>query len=234
MAISGKPVKVIHAGRSRRPINAGFLVAIGSGYNGGVVFVLDNYDSFTYNLVQYIGELGAKVEVRRNNEVTIGEIEAMHPERIVVSPGPCTPQEAGISIELIRHFAGRSQYGSQNKVPLLGVCLGHQAIGAAFGGEVVRAKNLMHGKTSQVEHDGKTIFRGLSSPMTATRYHSLIVAENGLPKDLEVSAWTSDKDGTRVIMGLRHRKFAVEGVQFHPESVLTDEGKKLVANFLRS
>ncbi|MGB6383887.1 MAG: aminodeoxychorismate/anthranilate synthase component II [Terriglobales bacterium] len=190
-----------------------------------MVFVLDNYDSFTYNLVQYIGELGAKVEVRRNNEVTIGEIETMRPERIVVSPGPCTPQEAGISIELILHFAGQ--------IPLLGVCLGHQAIGAAFGGEVVRAKNLMHGKTSQVEHDGKTIFRGLTSPMTATRYHSLIVAEDSLPEDLEVSAWTSDKDGTRVIMGLRHRKFAVEGVQFHPESVLTDEGKKLVANFLR-
>jgi anthranilate synthase/aminodeoxychorismate synthase-like glutamine amidotransferase len=191
-----------------------------------VVFVLDNYDSFTYNLVQYVGELGAKVEVRRNNEVTVDEIVALNPQRIVVSPGPCTPQEAGISIELIRHFAG--------KVPVLGVCLGHQAIGAAFGGEVVRAKNLMHGKTSQVEHDGKTIFRGLSSPMTATRYHSLIVAENNLPKDLEVSAWTSDKDGTRVIMGLRHRRFAVEGVQFHPESVLTNEGKKLVANFLRS
>jgi anthranilate synthase/aminodeoxychorismate synthase-like glutamine amidotransferase len=191
-----------------------------------VVFVLDNYDSFTYNLVQYVGELGAKVEVRRNNEVTVEEIVALSPQRIVVSPGPCTPQEAGISIELIRHFAG--------KVPVLGVCLGHQAIGAAFGGEVVRAKNLMHGKTSQVEHDGRTIFRGLSSPMTATRHHSLIVAENNLPKDLEVSAWTSDKDGTRVIMGLRHRKFAVEGVQFHPESVLTNEGKKLVANFLRS
>ena len=191
-----------------------------------MVFVLDNYDSFTYNLVQYVGELGAKVEVRRNNEVTVEEIVALSPQRIVVSPGPCTPQEAGISIELIRHFAG--------KVPVLGVCLGHQAIGAAFGGEVVRAKNLMHGKTSQVEHDGRTIFRGLSSPMTATRYHSLIVAENNLPKDLEVSAWTSDKDGTRVIMGLRHRKFAVEGVQFHPESVLTNEGKKLVANFLRS
>jgi anthranilate synthase/aminodeoxychorismate synthase-like glutamine amidotransferase len=225
MAISGKPVKVIHAGRSRRPINAGFLVAIGSGYNEGVVFVLDNYDSFTYNLVQYLGELGARVEVRRNNEVTVAEIEAARPERIVVSPGPCTPQEAGISIELIRHFAG--------KVPVLGVCLGHQAIGAAFGGKVVRAKKLMHGKTSQIEHDGKTIFGGLSSPMTATRYHSLIVAEDGLPADLEVSAWTSDKDGTRVIMGLRHKKFAVEGVQFHPESVLTDEGKKLVANFLR-
>ena len=191
-----------------------------------MVFVLDNYDSFTYNLVQYLGELGAQVEVRRNDEVTVQEIEAMHPGRIVVSPGPCAPQQAGISIELIRHFAG--------KVPLLGVCLGHQAIGAAFGGQVVRAKNLMHGKTSQVEHDGKTIFRGLSSPMTATRYHSLIVAEDGLPSDLEVSAWTSDKDGTRVIMGLRHRKFPVEGVQFHPESVLTDEGKKLVKNFLRS
>ena len=191
-----------------------------------MVFVLDNYDSFTYNLVQYLGELGAKVEVRRNDEVTVEEIEAMQPERIVISPGPCTPQEAGISIELIRHFAG--------KLPLLGVCLGHQAIGAAFGGQVVRAKNLMHGKTSQVEHDGKTIFRGLSSPMTATRYHSLIVAEDGLPNDLEVSAWTSDKDDTRVIMGLRHRKFPVEGVQFHPESVLTEEGKKLVKNFLQT
>jgi len=191
-----------------------------------VVFVLDNYDSFTYNLVQYIGELGALVEVRRNDEVKIRDIEAMRPERIVISPGPCTPQDAGISIELIRHFAG--------KVPLLGVCLGHQAIGAAFGGQVVRAKNLMHGKTSRVEHDGKTIFRDLASPMTATRYHSLIVAETGLPDDLQVSAWTRDSDGTRVIMGLRHRKFPVEGVQFHPESVLTDEGKKLVANFLRS
>jgi anthranilate synthase/aminodeoxychorismate synthase-like glutamine amidotransferase len=195
-------------------------------YNEVVIFVLDNYDSFTYNLVQYIGELGATVEVRRNDEVTVSQIEAMNPERIVVSPGPCTPQEAGISIEVIRRFAG--------KVPLLGVCLGHQAIGAAFGGQVVRAKNLMHGKTSQVEHDGRTIFRGLSSPMTATRYHSLIVAEDGLPGDLEVSAWTRDRDGTRVIMGLRHKKFPVEGVQFHPESVLTDEGKKLVANFLRS
>jgi anthranilate synthase/aminodeoxychorismate synthase-like glutamine amidotransferase len=189
-----------------------------------VIFVLDNYDSFTYNLVQYLGELGAEVEVRRNDEVSVGEIEAMRPERIVVSPGPCTPQDAGISIELIRHFAG--------KVPVLGVCLGHQAIGAAFGGEVVRAKTLMHGKTSAVEHDGQTIFRGLESPMTATRYHSLIVREEGLPRDLEVSAWTRDQDGTRVIMGLRHRKFPVEGVQFHPESVLTNEGKKLVANFL--
>jgi anthranilate synthase/aminodeoxychorismate synthase-like glutamine amidotransferase len=191
-----------------------------------VVFVLDNYDSFTYNLVQYLGELGAQVEVRRNDQVTVDEIAAIGPERIVISPGPCTPHEAGISIDLIRHFAG--------KVPLLGVCLGHQAIGAAFGGNVVRAKNLMHGKTSPVEHDGKTIFRGLQSPMTATRYHSLIVAEDALPAELEVSAWTRDSDGTRVIMGLRHRQFPVEGVQFHPESVLTEEGKKLVENFLRS
>src|SRR5271155_3928196 len=191
-----------------------------------MVFVLDNYDSFTYNLVQYLGELGAEVVVRRNDQITVEEVEAMRPERILLSPGPCTPLEAGISIELVRHFAG--------KVPLLGVCLGHQAIGAAFGGQVVRAKNLMHGKTSQVEHDGKTIFRDLLSPMTATRYHSLIVAEKGLPDDLQVSAWTSDKDGTRVIMGLRHRKFPVEGVQFHPESVLTDEGKKLVKNFMRT
>ena len=191
-----------------------------------MVFVLDNYDSFTYNLVQYLGELGAEVVVRRNDEVTIDEIEAMRPERILLSPGPCTPQEAGISIELIRHFAG--------KVSLLGVCLGHQAIGAAFGGEVVRAKHLMHGKTSAVEHDGRTIFRGLDSPMTATRYHSLIVREEDLPRDLEVSAWTRDQDGTRVIMGLRHRKFPVEGVQFHPESVLTSAGKQLIANFLRN
>jgi anthranilate synthase/aminodeoxychorismate synthase-like glutamine amidotransferase len=189
-----------------------------------MVFVLDNYDSFTYNLVQYLGELGAKVEVRRNDQVTIDDVECLHPERIVVSPGPCTPQEAGISIELIRHFAG--------KVPLLGVCLGHQAIGAAFGGNVVRARNLMHGKTSQVQHDGRTIFRNVASPMTATRYHSLIVSEEDLPADLEVTAHTVEKDGTRVIMGLRHRRFPVEGVQFHPESVLTADGKKLVANFL--
>jgi anthranilate synthase/aminodeoxychorismate synthase-like glutamine amidotransferase len=190
-----------------------------------MVFVLDNYDSFTYNLVQYLGELGAQVEVRRNDEVTVREVEALRPERIVVSPGPCTPQEAGISIELIRHFAG--------KVPVLGVCLGHQAIGAAFGGEVVRAKTLMHGKTSSVEHDGRTIFAGIRSPMTATRYHSLIVKEEGLPRELEVSAWTTGQDGMRVIMGLRHRSFPVEGVQFHPESVLTSEGKKMVENFLK-
>ncbi|HWX92916.1 MAG TPA: aminodeoxychorismate/anthranilate synthase component II [Terriglobales bacterium] len=189
-----------------------------------MVFVLDNYDSFTYNLVQYLGELGAQVEVRRNDQVSVAEVEAMRPERIVVSPGPCTPQDAGISIELIRHFTG--------KIPVLGVCLGHQALGEAFGGKVIRAKKLMHGKTSAVEHDGKTIFRGVKSPMTATRYHSLIVSDRDLPTELEVSAHTTEADGTRVIMGLRHRKFPVEGVQFHPESVLTDAGKTLIANFL--
>ena len=190
-----------------------------------MVFVLDNYDSFTYNLVQYLGELGAEVVVRRNDEITVDGVEAMHPERILLSPGPCTPQEAGISIDLVRHFAG--------KVPLLGVCLGHQAIGAAFGGEIVRAPKLMHGKTSEVQHDGKTIFRGLPSPMTATRYHSLIVQEKGLPKDLEISAYAAENGGSRVIMGLRHKRFPVEGVQFHPESVLTADGKKLIENFLR-
>ncbi len=189
-----------------------------------MIFVLDNYDSFTYNLVQYIGEMGGEVVVRRNDQTTVAAIEAMRPDRIVLSPGPCTPQEAGISIDVIRHFAG--------KVPLLGVCLGHQAIGAAFGGTVVRAPNLMHGKTSSVEHDGKTIFRDLTSPMIATRYHSLIVEEKSLPDELEISATCRDRDGTRVIMGLRHREFPVEGVQFHPESVLTDKGKQLMRNFL--
>ena len=189
------------------------------------VFVLDNYDSFTYNLVQYLGELGAEVEVRRNDQITPAQIEELDPDRILISPGPCTPQEAGQSIPIIRHFA--------EKVPILGVCLGHQAIGAAFGGEVVRATNLMHGKTSQIEHDGRTIFRGIQSPMTATRYHSLIVSEKSLPKELEVSARTVDRDGRTVIMGLRHRDFPVEGVQFHPESVLTADGKQLIGNFLR-
>jgi anthranilate synthase/aminodeoxychorismate synthase-like glutamine amidotransferase len=190
-----------------------------------MVFVLDNYDSFTYNLVQYLGELGQEVVVRRNDQITIQDLESMRPERIVVSPGPCTPQDAGISIELIRHFAG--------KVPVLGVCLGHQAIGAAFGGRVVRAANLMHGKTSQIEHDGRTVFLGVPSPMEATRYHSLVVSEDGLPRELEISAQTRDRDGTRVIMGLRHRRYPVEGVQFHPESVLTAHGRDLLRNFLQ-
>jgi anthranilate synthase/aminodeoxychorismate synthase-like glutamine amidotransferase len=185
-----------------------------------MVFVLDNYDSFTYNLVQYMGELGAEMTIRRNDELTVDEVEALAPERILLSPGPCTPQEAGISIELIRRFAG--------KTPILGVCLGHQAIGAAFGGDVIRAPKLMHGKTSEVEHDGKTIFSGIATPMTCTRYHSLIVSEKNLPGELEISARTAD--GT--IMGLRHRKYPVEGVQFHPESVLTDDGKQLIKNFL--
>ena len=189
-----------------------------------MVLVIDNYDSFTYNLVQYLGELGAEVEVRRNDQVTVADVEAMQPERIVISPGPCRPQDAGISIDLVRHFVG--------KVPVLGVCLGHQAIGAAFGGNIVRSANLMHGKTSAVVHDNKSIFQGLPIPMTATRYHSLIVEEKSLPPELEVSAWTTEKDGKRTIMGLRHRQHPVEGVQFHPESVLTDAGKKLVENFL--
>ena len=190
-----------------------------------MVLVLDNYDSFTYNLVQYFGELGAEVVVRRNDQVTVAEIEALAPERIVISPGPCTPREAGISVELVRQLAA--------KTPILGVCLGHQAIGAAFGGDVVRATKLMHGKTSQVFHDNRTIFAGLPMPLVATRYHSLVVEETTLPEELEVSAYTSDSDGKRVIMGLRHRQFRVEGVQFHPESVLTFGGRKLIRNFLQ-
>jgi len=189
-----------------------------------MIFVLDNYDSFTYNLVQYLGEMGAEVLVRRNDQITIQELESLHPERILVSPGPCTPQEAGISVDVFRSFTGR--------VPILGVCLGHQAMGAAFGGRVVRAPHLMHGKTSQVTHDGRTIFRNVDRPFTATRYHSLIVEEKDLPPELEVSAWTTEPDGTRTIMGLRHKEHPAEGVQFHPESVLTAEGKKMVKNFL--
>jgi anthranilate synthase/aminodeoxychorismate synthase-like glutamine amidotransferase len=189
-----------------------------------MVFVLDNYDSFTYNLVQYMGELGAEMVIRRNDELTPAEVEALRPERILISPGPCTPQDAGISMELIRHFSTGGR-----RVPILGVCLGHQAIGAAFGGNVVRAPKLMHGKTSEVEHDGKTIFKGIPSTMTCTRYHSLIVADEGLPEELEVSARTADGE---TIMALRHRELPIEGVQFHPESVLTVHGKQIIRNFL--
>jgi anthranilate synthase/aminodeoxychorismate synthase-like glutamine amidotransferase len=194
-----------------------------------MVFVLDNYDSFTYNLVQYLGELGAEVEVYRNDELTVEQVEALHPDRILLSPGPCTPHEAGILVPLIRHMAG--------KAPILGVCLGHQAIGEAFGGKVVRAHQLMHGKTSPVEHDGKGIFTGLPTPLTCTRYHSLIVEQDSLPDELVVTARTPEangagKAGAQVIMGVRHRTLPVEGVQFHPESVLTDGGRQMIRNFL--
>jgi len=186
-----------------------------------MVLVIDNYDSFTYNLVQYLGELGAEVDVRRNDQVTIEEIARMAPERIVISPGPKTPDDAGICLDLIRTFTGRT--------PILGVCLGHQAIGQAFGGRVIRAPEVMHGKTSAISHDGKTIFSGLPNPFPATRYHSLIVQRETLPGCLEISATSPDG----LIMGLRHRESKLEGVQFHPESVLTDSGKQLLANFLK-
>lgn len=197
-----------------------------------MVFVLDNYDSFTYNLVQYIGELGMEagavhheIIVRRNDELTPEEVLAMNPDRILLSPGPCTPQDAGILIPLIKHLAKL-----ESRIPVLGVCLGHQAIGAAFGGDVIRADKLMHGKTSAISHDGRTIFRDLPQPMTCTRYHSLIVAEDTFPAELEISARVS---GASTIMALRHRTLPIEGVQFHPESVLTDHGKQLIANFLK-
>jgi anthranilate synthase component 2 len=192
-----------------------------------MVFVLDNYDSFTYNLVQYMGELGAEMVIRRNDELTPAEIEALNPDHILISPGPCTPQEAGVSIDLIRHYADKGKH-----TPILGVCLGHQALGAAFGGNVVRAARLMHGKTSTVHHDGRTLFEGIDQDMTCTRYHSLVVSPEGLPKELEISARTQDPEG-EVIMGLRHRELPIEGVQFHPESVLTQNGKRLIENFLK-
>jgi para-aminobenzoate synthetase component 2 len=185
-----------------------------------MILLLDNYDSFTYNLAQYLGQMGQDLEIRRNDQITLDEIQDLRPERIVISPGPCTPKEAGISVPLIQRFAG--------EIPILGVCLGHQAIGAAFGGNVIRAQKIMHGKTSEIQHDGKTIFRGLPQEFVATRYHSLIVERKSLPRTLEISAETSD--GT--IMGLRHRKLRVEGVQFHPESILTSAGFRLLENFL--
>ena len=197
-----------------------------------MLLVIDNYDSFTYNLVQYMGELGAEVVVRRNDEVTPEEIVAMRPERILLSPGPCTPQDAGILIPLIQYLA---KLPKAEQIPVLGVCLGHQAIGAAFGGDVIRAPQLMHGKTSVVEHDGRTIFRDLPQPMTCTRYHSLIVDERTLPEELEISARVAGEAGGAkgLIMALRHKTLPIEGVQFHPESVLTEHGKQLIANFLK-
>ena len=182
--------------------------------------MIDNYDSFTYNLVQYLGELGEDIKVFRNDKITIPEIEQMNPVRIVISPGPCTPKEAGISIEVIKHFSGR--------IPILGVCLGHQSIGAAFGGDIIRAPRLMHGKTSQIYHNGETIFKGLPNPFEATRYHSLIIRRETIPDCLEITAWTDIGE----IMGVRHKEFVIEGVQFHPESILTREGKALLRNFL--
>jgi anthranilate synthase component II len=186
-----------------------------------MLLMIDNYDSFTYNLVQYLGELGEEVVVRRNDEVALDEIAAMKPDHIVVSPGPCTPNEAGISVPLIERFAG--------KIPLLGVCLGHQSIGQAFGGRIVHAKELMHGKTSAIQHTGDGVFRSLPSPLQATRYHSLVIERETLPDCLEVTAWSDDGE----IMGVRHRSLAVEGVQFHPESILTEHGHELLRNFLQ-
>ena len=185
-----------------------------------MILVIDNYDSFTYNLVQYLGELGEQIEVRRNDEIDLAGIEQMKPDHILISPGPCTPNEAGVSLTLIEQFKGQ--------IPILGVCLGHQSIGQAFGGDVVRADKLMHGKTSAIKHDGRTIFAGVPSPFTATRYHSLIVKRETLPDVLEISAETDDGE----IMGLRHREFVVEGVQFHPESIMTEDGMRLLRNFL--
>lgn len=187
--------------------------------------MIDNYDSFTYNLVQYLGELGENVRVFRNDKITVQEIETMKPDRIVISPGPCTPKEAGISIETIKYFGG--------KIPILGVCLGHQAIGAAFGGDIIRAPYLMHGKTSMIHHDGKALFKGLPNPFEATRYHSLVIKRETLPDCLDVTAWTEAEGVTGIIMGVRHKKHLIEGVQFHPESILTVAGKDLLRNFIR-
>ncbi len=187
-----------------------------------MLLMIDNYDSFTYNLVQYLGELGEDVRVFRNDQITVADIEAMRPDHIVISPGPCTPNEAGVSVETIRRLAG--------KIPILGVCLGHQSIGQAFGGRIVRARQLMHGKTSMIHHSGQGVFRGLPSPFEATRYHSLVIERATLPDCLEITAWTEDGE----IMGVRHRQLPVEGVQFHPESILTQFGHELLANFLKT
>ena len=185
-----------------------------------MILMIDNYDSFTYNIVQYMGELGANMLVERNDQISIEEIEALNPKKIVISPGPCTPDKAGVSVAVIKHFAG--------KVPLLGVCLGHQSVGAAFGGEIIKAGKLMHGKTSEVRHDGKTLFKNLPNPFTATRYHSLVLNRKTLPDCFEISAESDDNE----IMGIRHKELLVEGVQFHPESILTPNGKDLLKNFI--
>ncbi|MBK8992943.1 MAG: aminodeoxychorismate/anthranilate synthase component II [Gammaproteobacteria bacterium] len=190
-----------------------------------MILMIDNYDSFTWNVVQYLGELGAEVKVVRNDEIAAEAIEALAPAKIVISPGPCTPNEAGISLEVIRRFAGR--------IPILGVCLGHQCIGQAFGGRIVRARQVMHGKTSLIHHAGTGVFRGLANPFQATRYHSLVIEKESCPERLEVTAWTVDEHGRLdEIMGVRHRDLAIEGVQFHPESILTEHGHALLANFL--
>mgnify|MGYP003976848729 FL=1 len=189
---------------------------------GRMILMIDNYDSFTYNIVQYMGELGADMLVERNDQISIEEIEALNPKKIVISPGPCTPDKAGVSVAVIKHFAG--------KVPLLGVCLGHQSVGAAFGGEIIKAGKLMHGKTSEVRHDGKTLFKDLPNPFTATRYHSLVLNRKTLPDCFEISAESDDNE----IMGIRHKELPVEGVQFHPESILTPNGKDLLKNFIEN
>jgi|TARA_R110000822_G_scaffold187752_16_gene326725 anthranilate synthase component 2 len=192
-----------------------------------MILMIDNYDSFTYNVVQYLGELKAEVNVVRNDEITVEEVASLAPEKIVISPGPCTPNEAGISVEVIERFSG--------KIPILGICLGHQSIGQAFGGKVVRARSVMHGKTSPIYHNDVGVFRGLPNPFEATRYHSLIVDRESLPDCLEITAWTQTDDGSiDEIMGFRHREYAVEGVQFHPESILTENGHDLLENFLKS
>ena len=187
--------------------------------------MIDNYDSFTFNLVQYLGELGAEVEVHRNDQISIDDIEAMKPERIMISPGPCTPNEAGISMQAIEHFAG--------KLPILGVCLGHQSIGQVFGGKIIHAKEIMHGKTSMMHHNNEGVFKGLTNPYEATRYHSLVIEKESLPDCLEITAWTQNEDGSiDEIMGVRHKELPIEGVQFHPESILTQHGQDLLKNFL--
>ena len=192
-----------------------------------MLLMIDNYDSFTYNVVQYLGELGADVQVYRNDAITIEDIEKLAPEKIVISPGPCTPNEAGISTQVISHFAG--------KLPLLGICLGHQSIGQVFGGKIVRAGKVMHGKLSEIHHTGEGVFKDLSNPFTATRYHSLVIEANSLPECLELTAWTEDENGEQEeIMGVRHKEFAIEGVQFHPESILSEMGHHLLRNFLQS